>query len=292
MQSYVLVIGELLIDAISCEYVDHLGQAASLSLHPGGSAANFCRFLHTYQVPTRLVAAVGQDGLGRQLIDHLQSIGLDTSYVATVAQHATSLIVVGRTKGTPDFIPYRGADAQIAPITDDLIEPAGLLHTSAFALSQQPARDTILQAFDKAAQRGIPVSIDWNYSEKIWANPEEARQTLEKLQMFKPLFKFSLDDVSRMTGEPMSIVQAKVYLSNLQSNVVCLTCGGDGVWYKHAQEDWQYLPAQAISDIKDATGAGDAFWAGFVKAYLRNSPLAICVQQGIDTASQRLRGIL
>ncbi|OZI07058.1 hypothetical protein BWI93_16860 [Siphonobacter sp. BAB-5385] len=292
MPSYVLVIGELLIDAISCEYVDHLGQAASLSLHPGGSAANFCRFLHTYQVPTRLVAAVGQDGLGRQLLDHLRTIGLDTSHVATVAQHATTLIVVGRTKGTPDFIPYRDADAQIAPIADDLIAPAGLLHTSAFALSQQPARDAILQAFDRAAQQGIPVSVDWNYSEKIWTKPAEARHTLEKLQMLNPLLKFSLDDVNRMKGESLNIEQAKAYLSTLQSSVTCLTCGGDGVWYKATQEDWQFRPAQVITDIKDATGAGDAFWSGFVRAYLGQSSLAVCVEQGIQTASQRLKGLL
>ncbi|CAA9248880.1 MAG: Fructokinase [uncultured Cytophagales bacterium] len=287
----VLALGEALIDAVTTDFVTDLSEARTLGLHPGGSPANLCRFVRASGGAATLVAAVGRDGLGKILLDAMAAAGIDPKHVQQLAGHATSLIVVGRSRGTPDFIPYRDADRFLQPVDEALIAAAAVVHTTAFALSLAPARDTILDAFSKAHARGIAVSVDWNYAEPVWGTGNDAAEVFNQLMQYRPLLKVSLDDVQRFTGAAPTVEAAKDYLRALPAVVTCLTCGAEGVWYRENGEDWRHQPAEPVV-VKDATGAGDAFWAGFLTARMAGQPTEGCVQRGIATAARRLRGEL
>ena len=287
----VLALGEALIDALTTDFVTDLSEARTLGLHPGGSPANLCRFVRTCGGAATLVAAVGRDGLGKILLDAMTATGIDPNNVQQLAGHATSLIVVGRSRGTPDFIPYRDADRFLQPVDEALIAAAAVVHTTAFALSKPPARDTILEAFGKAHARGIVVSVDWNYAEPVWGRDNDAATVFDQLMQYRPLLKVSLDDVQRFTGEALTVEAAKDYLREVPAGVACLTCGAEGVWYRGEGTDWRHLSAEPVV-VKDATGAGDAFWAGFLTARMAQGSLESCVQRGIATAARRLKGEL
>ena len=289
---YVLAIGELLVDALSTEQVTDLSQAKQLNVHAGGSTANFCRYLRRCGTNAHIVSAIGNDGFGKILLHELEKDGLSTANIQQHAKHFTSLIIVARTAGTPDFIPYRDADKFIENIDSQLLQHAAWVHSTAFALSANPSRSSILSAFEQAHRLGVPVSVDWNYSDKIWANIAEAKSVLAYVQQFMPYLKFSLDDVSRYTGiTNISIDQALEFLENLNASVICLTCGGDGVYYKDKKSDWQFIAAQPI-EVKNATGAGDSFWAGYVHAQLSGATVESCVQNAVRVASLKLQGLL
>ncbi|WP_091513172.1 PfkB family carbohydrate kinase [Flexibacter flexilis] len=291
---YVLAMGELLIDAISSTQVDDLSQARYLNIHTGGSTANFCRYLKRCGTLGHIVAAVGEDGFGKILLEKVVQEGLETTHIHVTPKHFTSLIVVGRTAQTPDFIPYRDADKFIPAIDEDLLKNAAWLHTSSFALSAEPAQTNILRSIGKAVIFGVPASVDWNYSEKIWDSHEQALQIFRQLLNFNVSFKFSLDDVSRFWQHPdIDIPTALAYLEQVQAAFVCLTCGGDGVYYKNGQATtWEYAAVQPIK-VQNATGAGDSFWAGYIHARLageENDSLA--VGNAIRVASLKLQGLL
>lgn len=288
---YVLALGELLVDAITQVPVDNLSQAELLKIHPGGSAANFSRYLYRCGTDVRLCACIGSDGFGDILLRKLQLDQLPLNYIHSSSNHNTSMIVVGRSSGTPDFIPYRDADMQLPAIDTSLINEAALVHTTAFSLSKQPARQHILNAFEQAYQQGIPVSVDWNYSEKIWGTNNDSEAVFAHLQTLHPLMKFSLDDISRFIGHTATIAEALDFLQPLPFEIQCLTCGADGVYYKTTQNDWQFLAAEKIK-VENATGAGDAFWAGFVHAYCSGHTHQECVQHGIQVASLKLQAKL
>ncbi len=287
----VLAIGEALIDAVTTDFVTDLSEARTLGLHPGGSPANLCRFVRNCGGTATLVAAVGRDGMGKILLNAIAASGIATDYVQQLAGRATSLIVVGRSRGTPDFIPYRDADRFLQPVDEALIAAAAVVHTTAFALSQSPARDTILDAFKKAHARGVATSVDWNYAEPIWGPDNDAAAVFDQVMQYRPLLKVSLDDVARFTGKALNIEAAKDYLRELPAGITCLTCGAEGVWYKTESEDWRHRPAEPVV-VKDATGAGDAFWAGFLAAWMEGQTPENCVQRGIATAARRLVGEL
>jgi sugar/nucleoside kinase (ribokinase family) len=288
-QGKVIAIGELLIDAITSDYVEDLSKATTLQVLPGGSPANFVRFLKACGAEALLVASVGIDGLGKILLSHLEANDISTKYIFKHKNYATSTIVVAKTKGTPDFIPLRNADQYIETIDMSILEQANLVHTSAFALSTNPARSYILEAFKNAFMRGIPVSVDWNYSEKIWL-ANDMLTIFNTVQQYKPLLKFSMDDVNRIHQKELTIEAAKQFIDGITATLVCLTCGADGVHYKYNNE-WFFKTATPI-EVKDATGAGDAFWAGFVSDWLAEKNIHSAVDHGIAMASKKLQGLL
>lgn len=287
MDKKILAIGELLIDGITDSPVQDLSQATALKLYPGGSPGNFSRFLHRLGIPVRLIATVGEDGFGRILLQRLQEEGIDTTGIHQSNTHHTSFIAVARTSQTPDFIAYRDADMHIGKIDESSVRTSSLVHTTAFALSRDPAQATILQALEIASQQGIPVSVDWNYAAPIWGTDNESVQVFARLQLLRPLFKFSLDDVERFTGRK-TIGEACEWLDSIESTCICLTCGSQGVYYRSTDTAWQFQPAEKI-DVKNATGAGDAFWAGFISMYAKHVLLEDAVANGIRVASMQLR---
>lgn len=287
----VLAIGEALIDAVSTEFVEDLSSARQLDLKPGGSPANFCRFLHQLGTPALLHAVLGADGLGKIILNDLREKQIDCSLLKISNEHATSMVVVGKTKGTPDFIPYRDADMQIGAIAPIMYKETDLVHTTAFALSREPAQTNILTALHLANRNGKQISVDWNYSPKIWGPENFASSVFSTLLSFQPLLKCSLDDIERFTNKIQSIDSAKDFLHELPARVTCLTCGSEGVWFKTPEQDWQHRAAVPV-EVKDSTGAGDSFWAGFVHAWLTENSLEDCIQLALGTAARRLKGEL
>jgi len=287
----VLAIGEALIDAVSTEFVEDLSSARQLDLKPGGSPANFCRFLHQLGTPALLHAVLGADGLGKIILNDLREKQIDCSLLKISNEHATSMVVVGKTKATPDFIPYRDADMQIGAIAPIMYKETDLVHTTAFALSREPAQTNILTALHLANRNGKKISVDWNYSPKIWGPENFASSVFSTLLSFQPLLKCSLDDIERFTNKIQSIDSAKDFLHELPARVTCLTCGSEGVWFKTPEQDWQHRAAVPV-EVKDSTGAGDSFWAGFVHAWLTENSLEDCIQLALDTAARRLKGEL
>jgi fructokinase len=283
----VLAIGELLADLITTDHVDDLSHAKSFTIYQGGSPANVCANLKWLGTPCNLVSAVGNDGIGHFIKSELQKTGLITDYIHTSNIYPTSLVLVGKSKATPDFVAYRLADTQIEEISNKLLNDAKIIHTSAFALSKEPARTNILNAVDKATADGKLFSIDWNFAPRIWGN-DNGRLVFEKVCSYKPLVKFSMDDVIRFSGKNLLVTEAKYFLDEFTYTAVCLTCGKEGVWYKHDGE-WQFAAAHTVNAVKDTTGAGDAFWSGFLHAWLQQKNMADCIYKGLEVAALKIQ---
>ena len=114
---------------------------------------------------------------------------------------------------------------------------------------------------------GKKISIDWNFAPSIWQ--DDGKLIFTRICKNRPLLKMSMDDVERFLGKQVSEEEARNYLSTLTTTVTCLTCGKDGVWYSDNNDtSWKYMPAISVAEVRDTTGAGDAFWSGFLHAYL------------------------
>ena len=284
----VVVAGEVLVDFISTEAVDDLSAAGTFERHPGGSPANLATNLARLGVPVALVASVGDDSLGRFLRREVERVGVDARLAAR-AERPTSVVTVARSAGTPDFAVYRAADRLLdrAQLPNRLLGQARLFHTSGFALSHDPARTTLLDAARRASGLGVALSIDVNFAPRTEARRAEQHEAARQYLALGPLVKCSRDDLARLWGaEPASDADAVEHLRQLGAGLVCLTRGSDGalvVWDGGLAE----VPAEPV-EVADATGAGDAFWAGFFAAWLRGLDPAACAAAGGRMAARKL----
>ena len=288
-----LAVGELLVDFIS-EERGTLAEAQRFVRHQGGSPANLTRNLALLGNRVALIACVGNENLGRFLTDQIQAAGVLTDHLIVDPVAPTSIVVVSRTTGTPDFIAYRDADIVIHPehIPDDVLARSTLYHTTCFALSREPAQSSILDGAHRAASAGCTLSIDVNYAPSIWNDRAEAQRVVADYCRDGAFVKVSEDDVARLFDEdgiaPDEVIRR---FHTWGARLVCLTQGSAG-----SLVSWQYGRAKAhvaarSMTVADATGAGDAYWAGFLSAWLDGHPPDRCACVGSRLAALKLETV-
>ncbi|MEY3050471.1 MAG: hypothetical protein RLY31_256 [Bacteroidota bacterium] len=274
----VLVAGEYLLDLISTNFTDDFASVEAFRPVAGGSAANLCANMARLGNGTKLACTLGDDQLGHHLRATLERLDVDTSLVRHVTQ-PTTLILVTRSENVPHFEAYRQADVELLPsqLGPEQAASASLFHTTCFALSRQPAQDTILTAAEAAAAAGRHVSIDLNYALPIWPDRKAAQQVVSAYCGLGALVKVSEVDWERLYGAPLQDPEevCRHFLS-VGAAVVCLTLGGEGAWVAD-RSNLHFLPARPVK-VADTTGAGDAFWSGFLTAWLDGADLLACAR--------------
>jgi fructokinase len=267
----IICAGEILIDCIGQQTNATLAETTSYARFLGGSPTNVAINAAKLGLRSALVASCGTDGLGDFMIESLQKANVITTQLSQKEEVSTSIILVSKSTGTPDFIPYRTADFLIErdQIPTAFLQQAKIFHTTCFGLSENPAQTTIIQSAQLATQLGVKTSIDLNFSERIWPDLEEAKKIIALYMATQPLLKISEDDCYRYFGETKSESFILDYFHELGAATICLTKGKEGVILSDTSYGKIVQPALSITDIKDATGAGDAFWTGFLYGQLQ-----------------------
>lgn len=289
----ILSVGETLIDFIGSQVEEPISNTKDYHRYLGGSPTNVALNMARLGMKVRMVASVGKDGFGDYILDRFKESGISTDSVREIESIPTTVIFVNRTVNTPEFLPYRGADALIEPsqIPKQLLESTKIFHTSCFALSKEPSRSTILAKAAEAKAAGCQLSIDVNYSEKIWPNAREASEVISHYCSLGPLVKVSQDDVDRLFGNGMDHRQLFSKLHGLGAKLVCLTLGKDGAKLSEAGKPVLELSAIKVEKIMDATGAGDAFWSGFLYSRLHGKSNQICLETALKMAAIKLQNV-
>lgn len=287
----VLSIGEALIDLISDTEQSSLLDSRRFTMYSGGTVTNVALNVSRLGGVAAVVARVGDDAFGLFLRDYLVSAGVETTYLHTTPNIPTTLVVVTRQTGTPAFAVYRGADAQLLP--DDmpltLLQSTSLVHTSAFALSLEPARSAILGFIAQAHTAGCLISFDPNYDRRIWDIHDNPLSVFEKICPYVFLAKPSLDDCTRIFGAGKSPEAYATHFLDLGAQQVVLTMGPAGVLLANV-EGFSFIP---ISDVEvvDVTGAGDSFLSGLLLATLDGYSIVDAIHVAQEVAAIKLRQV-
>ncbi len=284
----ILCTGELLVDCISESFADAIDGQQSFRMIPGGSPGNLCMNMTRLGNRCLLSASIGKDDMGQLLWNTLTELGVATDLVARRPQ-PTTLILVTRSKNVANFEAYRSADREIhaAQFPKQILQDIRLFHTTCFALSLEPARRNILEAAEQANQAGAQLSIDLNYAAKLWPDRQEAQKMVTEYCAQEALVKISEVDWERLYESPLEDPQvAAQHFLDLGAKLVCVTLGGEGCLVADATSS-EFLAAREV-EVLDTTGAGDAFWSGFLTAWLAgNNPLD-CARSGRKMAELKL----
>ena len=264
----VVVVGDLAVDVLvapSEAPTPGRDVPARILTTGGGSGANTAAWLAHLGVEATLVARIGDDAAGREAVADLRVSGVRTA-VAVDADAATATVVVLLdADGERTMLSDRGAAAALAPV--DLPSLAGVdhLHLSGYVLRDAGSRAAGLGALAAAQAAGATTSLDPQATGMVPA------ALLNGIDLLLP----NADELEALTGssDPAS---AATLLGGVGAVVVTHGAAGaswvDGGGVRSA-------PAQAVQ-VVDPTGAGDAFDAGVLAAWLAGTGPAAALRAG------------
>lgn len=285
-----LTIGEMVVDFISAEKTDTLSNASTFRRYLGGSPANIAVYVSKLGGESAVIAKTGIGAFGTFLKGELQRHGVTTEYLSMDHRTHTTVIFVSSTSATPDFEEFRSGDYLLRPeeVSEEAISRTRVVHASTFALSREPCRSAVLWAFRKAREMGKIVSLDPNYSRRVWPDQKEARRVIREAYRYVNVTKPSSDDARRVFGpeyEPEQYIQK---FHDLGAETVVFTMGEEGNLISENGKTTAHVPSRPV-EVVDATGAGDAFWAGFLTATLDGNPTERSVLFAREIVERKLR---
>ncbi|GKU83253.1 carbohydrate kinase family protein [Niallia sp. NCCP-28] len=282
----ILTVGELLIDMISEDYDENFESTAYHKFF-GGSPSNIAMNVKSLGINSKVASAVGEDGLGDFLINHLQNAGIDTNCVQRV-DYSTSMVVVTKSKSTPIPVFYRGADYRIAYTSklEEALLQSKIVHFSCWPISRMPVRETIEKVMEAANKHNILVCFDPNYHPMIWKKGEDGVEYVKSIISKVDIIKPSEDDAERLFGKDTPENQIEKFLK-LGAKLVIMTLGEDGAIVSNGAETLRFHTL--ATEIVDTTGAGDAFWSGFYTAVVKGYSIKEALNLGFAVSAYKLK---
>jgi sugar/nucleoside kinase (ribokinase family) len=231
-----------------------------MSLHLGGCAANAATALAYLGLPVNVIGKVGSDPFGDFVVEVLQERGIGTRGVTSDPGAGTSAsMVIVDPDGERRFIHYIGANAAftINDIDFDLVSAASILHIGGSLV--MPGIDGVPTAelLKQTQAAGVITFLD-----TVWDDTGRWMTLLEPSLPYIDYFIPSLPEAQQITGinEPRDVARR---LIDHGVGTVVLKMGPDGCLVMAGDYKCLRLPAHDV-DVVDATGAGDAFAAGFI----------------------------
>lgn len=263
---------------------------STITASPGGSGANQAAWLGALGARVRFAGRAGADDIAAHSAA-LEAAGVDARLVAD-PRTPTGRIVVLAKGGRRDMFTDRGANLNLtrADLPDDLLDGAGLLHVSGYSLFHPGVGAAVGDLMRRARERGVATSVDPCSAAFLRdSGPEAFRAWARGARLIFP----NLAEGRLLTGARSADAVATSLLGDYP--VVALKLGADGALIASrdtalkgtASADAQSrlrLPS-VPAEVVDPTGAGDAFCAGFLTAWVPGRPLDECARAALTAAA-------
>jgi ribokinase len=265
-----------------------------VALRQGGSAASCARWLARLGVRSTLVTAIGRDPIGRALVESLRQDGVTVRASRVPGKPTGRIGVVVLVGGERSFVADRGAadDLRPADLQADWFA-VDLLHLPAYSLVGSPLGDAGRRAIQLARGHGALISLDLASAAPLLANGRRAARRL--VEEAAPDVLFST------IGEAEAFLGRRDLTGLLESAPLAVVKRGPGGATLLARGTVVALRFEVATpglSATDTTGAGDAFDAGFLAAFMatpadvRHRPAALrrAALAGHRAAARQLMG--
>ena len=283
----VLVVGDVATDVVvvlAGEPAPGSDRPASIRSSGGGAGANVAVHLARLGVPVTMAGCVGDDAAGTGLRAELSAAGVRPA-LRTVAGTATGTVVsLVEPGGQRSMLADRGANLALRPDDVPPLHPGGHLHLSGYTLLHPGPRAAALAAMTAAVTAGGTVSVDpastaplAAYGVDRWLADTAAATVLLP----------NADEARLLTGCVDPADAARTLAA--RHPVVAVSLGADGALWATGNVV-VHRPARP-TDVVDTTGAGDAFAAGLLAAWLGSPQIdpATALDAGLIRAAEVVR---
>ncbi|GAB3959508.1 carbohydrate kinase [Spirosoma harenae] len=233
---------------------------------PGGAPMNVAVHLRNFGMSSLLISRVGNDELGREMLEFLREKHLPTAYVQLGASQLTGVAKANLTDRNEvvyrilqpvawDFIQY---DDSLSALYQKSI----LVYGSLVARSQV-SRNTLHKLLDQAALRVFDVNLRAPHY-----TPLDVTYLLQKADILKVNHNELAEIVSWYTAEILSEQAAMEFVRDrFNLKMVCLTRGENGASLLN-KDGYTEHPGFQVK-VEDTIGSGDSFLAAFLYKLLQ-----------------------
>jgi sugar/nucleoside kinase (ribokinase family) len=277
-----LLVGDVMIDVIvrpEGPIAVGADRRATILARPGGSAANQAAWLAHFGVEARLVGRVGIADHAAQMAIFARA-GVEAHLAADDSRETGRLIALIDPSGERSFFTDRGAnDGLIASdIPDALIDGVDHVHISGYSFVDAGPRAAMIDLIARAKARGVPASVDPPSSEFLREiGPANFLVWTRGVDMCFP----NQDEARALTGADAPEEQLARLAT--QYPLVVLKRGAAGCEAAEGDKRWRATAAKAAAI--DTTGAGDAFFAGFLAARLAGAQMGTCLRNAAQAGA-------
>lgn len=277
----IITLGEALIDLPATQSGVSLIDAPGFAKVPAGAPANVAVAAAKLGLKTAFLSKVGDDHFGEAIIRTFAGLGVDTARVIKDKAARTGLAFVSvMPDGSRDFLFYFDPARDLALRPDELdfgwLDTTRVLHYGSISLIAEPSRSATLAAAAHLIEAGCAVcSYDPNLRSWLWPDAKSMRGGVLLGFTVADLVKISVEELLFLFPDAADEAAAVQILMQDYSNlrVVTVTEGALGSRGYTRTGGFADAPGFHVNFV-DATGAGDAYTAGF---------LAFLLQQGPDT---------
>jgi sugar/nucleoside kinase (ribokinase family) len=264
------VVGDLVEDIIvwtECELRPATDNPSRITHTRGGSAANVAALAATTGIPTRFIGRVGDDASGRELVDALTARNVDVR-VQRHGRTGTVVVLVDST-GERTMFPDRAAAAELSDVPAEWLQSLAALHATSYSFGAEPAASATVALLRSAAAAGITVSLDAS-STGLLEDLGVARY-VEFVRSVQPSIFFANASEAALLelDRPPFSAALTIVKDGAAPTTLFAPDGARNI-----------VPVDPVDGVRDATGAGDAFAAGFLTAHLAGQDVISAVEAG------------
>jgi sugar/nucleoside kinase (ribokinase family) len=241
---------------------------ATIRARPGGAAANQAAWMGYLGAPVTFAGRAGARDVGYHR-GELTRAGVRACLAADPEADTGSIVIMVAPDGERTMFTDRAANLRLQQedLPASLLDDADVLHLTGYTFCEPPLLEVALWLLGQARSRGLAVTVD-PASAAFLARMEPGaflRWTDGAAVCFP-----NRDEAAVLVGEADPITMATRLTRHY--GVVALKLGGAGCVLAVAGQSPVRVAATSVQEVRDTTGAGDAFCGAFMSRWLANGP--------------------
>lgn len=251
----------------------------------GGNGGNVSSALQRLQVPTSFYTYLGEDILSSHIKNLLEQEGVELYIEKEETTTGSLSIIFSFDKDRIIFshhniFPHSFDPAKINTKPD-------VIYLTSIGKEWE---ESYLKVLEYAKQNSLPIAFSPGSQQMIDIN----EVFITTVHQSKMLF-CNMEEAEKINAalSHEAIDNPKELLLNIKNNgfeLLSITDGENGA-YAIAKDNKVYRMQALVTEIKEKTGAGDAYAGGFLAAYMHNKPIEECMKWGALNAAGEMRYI-